>query len=99
MKLADLEQRATITVEEAAALLRIGRNTAYDAIRAGQIPALRLGRRLLVPVPALTRMLEWDDMDGEVPAERPGDGDASAVRRAPRPWMPGEVDQAIRDQA
>ena len=48
--------RTTITVEEAAALLGIGRTAAYDAARRGQLPTRRLGRRLFVPVPAL---LEW----------------------------------------
>ena len=54
--LALAETRATITVEEAAALLGIGRTAAYEAARRGQLPTRRLGRRLLVPVPAL---LEW----------------------------------------
>lgn len=55
----DLEivmSRTTITVEEAASLLGIGRSAAYEAARRGQLPTRRLGRRLLVPVPAL---LEW----------------------------------------
>lgn len=52
----DLATRTTITVEEAASLLGIGRSAAYEAARRGQLPTRRLGRRLLVPVPAL---LEW----------------------------------------
>jgi len=48
--------RATLTVEEDAALLGIGRTAAYEAARRGQLPTRRLGRRLLVPIPAL---LEW----------------------------------------
>lgn len=39
----------TYTVEEAAVLLRISRNSAYGAVRAGDIPSIRLGRRLLIP--------------------------------------------------
>lgn len=53
---ADVGGRATLTVEEAAALLGIGRSAAYEAARRGQLPTRRVGRRLLVPVPAL---LEW----------------------------------------
>jgi excisionase family DNA binding protein len=35
---------AVLTVEEAAALLRIGRSAAYQAVRRGEIPSLkRLG--------------------------------------------------------
>ncbi len=52
----DLEQRITLTVEEVASLLGLGRTAAYEAARRGQIPSRRLGRRVLVPVPAL---LEW----------------------------------------
>jgi excisionase family DNA binding protein len=54
--LADLEQRITLTVEEVAPLLGLGRTAAYEAARRGQIPSRRLGRRVLIPVPAL---LEW----------------------------------------
>lgn len=38
-----------LTVEEAARLLRISRGTAYEAVRTGAIPALTIGRRILVP--------------------------------------------------
>ena len=54
--LADLEYHATLTVQEAASLLGLGRTAAYEAARRGQIPSRRLGRRVVVPVPAL---LEW----------------------------------------
>lgn len=50
-------QRATLTVDEAALRLGIGRNAAYDAVKRGEIPSIRIGRRLLVPVAALERML------------------------------------------
>lgn len=45
------------TVEEAAKLLRIGRNVAYEAVRSGQLPSARIGRRILVPRVALDRWL------------------------------------------
>lgn len=51
-----LAGRATITVEQAARVLGLGRTAAYDAARRGELPTRRLGRRLLVPVPAL---LDW----------------------------------------
>jgi excisionase family DNA binding protein len=47
----------TLTVEEAAIVLRIGRNSAYEAIRRGELPSIRVGRRLLVPRLALERLL------------------------------------------
>ncbi len=48
----------TITVEEAARLLGIGRSLAYEAARCGELPAIRVGRRLLIPRVALERKLE-----------------------------------------
>lgn len=39
----------TLTVEEAGALLGLGRSSAYRAVARGDIPTIRLGRRLLVP--------------------------------------------------
>ena len=55
---ADNPERQTLTVAEAARLLGIGRNTAYEAIRRRQIPSVRVGKRILVPLAALERMLE-----------------------------------------
>jgi len=49
--------RPTIHVEEAARLLGIGRSTAYEAARRQELPTLRIGRRLLVPVPQLLALL------------------------------------------
>jgi excisionase family DNA binding protein len=45
------------TLDETAALLRISRGSAYAAAKSGQIPTIRIGRRLLVPTEALERML------------------------------------------
>ena len=51
-------ERATLTIEEAAEILGIGRSSAYQAARTGEIPTLKIGRRLLVPRVALERLLE-----------------------------------------
>lgn len=50
--------RLTVTVQEAARLLGIGRQLAYEGVRQGQIPNIRVGRRILVPRAALEKMLE-----------------------------------------
>ncbi len=50
-------QKRTYSVEEAAKILGIGRSAAYQALRTGEIPAIRIGRRLLVPVQALEQLL------------------------------------------
>lgn len=40
---------------------RIGRDQVYRAIKAGQFPAVRIGRRLLVPSDALEQLTQWPD--------------------------------------
>lgn len=47
----------TVSVEDAAHALGIGRNSAYEAARKGELPTIRIGRRLLVPKAELERML------------------------------------------
>ena len=47
----------TLTVEEAARVLGISRTLAYEAVRRGELPAVRIGRRLLVSKAALDRLL------------------------------------------
>ena len=42
------ENKLLLSVREAAALLSIGRNLCYDLIAQGQLPHVRLGRRVLV---------------------------------------------------
>jgi excisionase family DNA binding protein len=58
MSTRDGADRQTLTVEEAAALLGIGRTSAYQAVASGQLPVVRIGRRLLVPRAALERLLD-----------------------------------------
>jgi excisionase family DNA binding protein len=50
--------RKTLTILEAANALGIGRNAAYEAARRGEIPTIRIGKRLLVPLVALERLLQ-----------------------------------------
>ncbi len=47
-----------LTVTEAAGVLRLGRNAVYEAVQRGEIPAVRIGRRLLVPKAGLIRLLD-----------------------------------------
>jgi excisionase family DNA binding protein len=54
----DMIERRTLTVEEAGRQLGICRNMAYQLAKDGQLPTIRLGRRLLVPKAALDRLLE-----------------------------------------
>ena len=55
---APTSNRLTYTVEEAAAALGISRGLAYEMVREGSIPSLRLGqRRILIPKAGLQSML------------------------------------------
>jgi excisionase family DNA binding protein len=51
-------QRRTITIKEAGRQLGLSRNSAYQAAGRGEIPMIRIGRRLLVPLIAFERMLD-----------------------------------------
>ncbi|MBA7482902.1 hypothetical protein ES707_18405 [subsurface metagenome] len=51
-------ERLTLTVGETAKLLGIGRQLAYDRVKTGEIPVIKVGRRLLVPRRALERLLD-----------------------------------------
>jgi len=49
--------KLTLTVPEAAARLGIGRNAAYQGVRRGEIPSIRVGGRILVPKRAFDELL------------------------------------------
>ena len=48
---------ATLTVEEAAKILGVSRGVAYEGVKTGEIPSIRIGRRILVPKAELDKML------------------------------------------
>jgi len=51
---------ATMTVDDAARELGISRHTAYQCAKTGQIPTIRLGKRLVVPRARLEAMLRGE---------------------------------------
>ena len=51
------DTRLTLTVEQAAVVLGISRGLAYELAARGELPCLRLGRRLVVPRHALEALL------------------------------------------
>ncbi len=55
---AALDKRLCITVPEAAEMLGISRNFAYDLVKQKQLPVVKFGKRLLIPRVALVKMLE-----------------------------------------
>jgi excisionase family DNA binding protein len=48
---------ATMTVSETATVLGISRSSAYECVRLGSIPSIRLGRRIVVPRRAVDELL------------------------------------------
>ncbi len=55
--LPDPRQSPTLSVEEAGQLLSLGRDAAYQAVRTGELPVLRFGRKLRVPTARVLAML------------------------------------------
>jgi hypothetical protein len=54
-----MDQPKTLTVPEAGRVyFDLGRNASYEAARRGDIPTIKIGRLLRVPVVALERLLE-----------------------------------------
>jgi excisionase family DNA binding protein len=47
----------TVSVEDAGRILGISRGTAFKAAATGDLPTIRIGKRLLVPRAALDRLL------------------------------------------
>jgi excisionase family DNA binding protein len=67
------DDRLTWTVPEAARLLGISKDSAYEAARRGDLPVRVIGRRTLIPRAALLRLLnEAHAPDGQNPPLGPG---------------------------
>ena len=55
----EMDEPKTLTVPEAGRVyFDLGRNASYEAARRGDIPTIKIGRLLRVPVAALERMLQ-----------------------------------------
>lgn len=77
--------RLTITVPEAGRWLGLSRNSAYQAAARGEIPTLRIGGRLLVPVPKLLALVGASPQtDDEVGAPTPTLATTDEVSGEPR---------------
>lgn len=53
----EILSRPTTTVDNAGRILGLGRNSAYERVRAGEIPSIKMGRRVLVLTAPLRKML------------------------------------------
>ena|SRR5271165_2917018 len=63
------EFKPTLTVNEAAAYLGVGRSKFYELVRTKQVPSIRIGRRILIPARGLESNLRG------AAARRDNDGD------------------------
>lgn len=84
-------ERLAYSVPEAAALLGVSSDTVYEMIRQRRIPSVRLGRRILIPRPALVRWLE-SAAEGVAPAT-PGDGDYGLAFIFPKAVGPAKAER------
>lgn len=53
-----IDKRLCITVPEAAEMLGISRNFAYELVKRKELPVIEFGKRKLIPRAALEKMLE-----------------------------------------
>ena len=79
--LPDPVEKPTLTPDETAKVLGLGRTATYEAIRRGEIPSLRFGRSVKVPTAALLRLLGHDP-DSDVSPNPEIVRDLSIVRDA-----------------
>ena len=54
------DEPVALTVPATARMLRVGRNTLYDAVKRGEVPHIRIGRRILIPVAGLEAFLKGE---------------------------------------
>jgi excisionase family DNA binding protein len=50
----------TMQVDDVAKALGVSRATVYTGVQTGEIPSIKLGRRIVVPTAAVRRMLQLD---------------------------------------
>ena len=70
MSVAPTAARATMSVREVARYLGLSPNSTYRAIERGEIPSLRIGKRIVVPRRWLAELLEGESGRAEAPHER-----------------------------
>lgn len=70
-----------MSIKEAGAELGLGRSAAYEAARRGELPTIRLGRRMVVSTARLRKLVGLDDYgQPEWPAPpHPGPGSPATV--------------------
>ena len=67
METAENDDRLLLRLPEVAARLGLGRTTVYDLVQRGDLPVVRVGRAVRVPVGALRRWVEKQTEDNGRP--------------------------------
>lgn len=57
------EEQPTLTVDEARPFYGLSRGAMFAAVKRGEIPSIRVGRRILLPTAAVRRQLQVDPVD------------------------------------
>ena len=78
------EARLVLTVTETADALGISRALAYELVRRGELPSIRLGRRIVVPKVQLHRLVLPDDAEGDAPSSGATEVGFAAASPGPR---------------
>ena len=63
------EVKYTLSIEEAAELLGVGRSALYDMVRTKELYSIRIGRRILIPRKALDKLCLVDEPAAAAPAK------------------------------
>lgn len=86
-----IDHPLTLTVEQAGQVLGVGRSTAYELVRSGDLKCIRLRRRIVVPVAHLAESLGVDRdavwatlTDAVVEPAGPPATEQSGIRRSRR---------------
>jgi excisionase family DNA binding protein len=53
-------EQPTMTVEQAGEALGVSRASAYEGVKSGAIPSIKIGRRIVVPTAKVRKMLDLD---------------------------------------
>ena len=56
----------TVSVNEAAKMLSLSRNAAFAAVNRGEIPSIRIGKRILIPKVKLLALINGEPTTGGV---------------------------------
>ena len=64
--------KLALSADEVAATLGVSRAKVYEAIQVGELPSIRLGRRVLVPARSLAQMFGVEEPQHEPAPPPPG---------------------------